>query len=212
MYYSIAGVLNPVFSSYKFSDHILPRYLLKSYELNVVTASDFARWTRDPDIAMSKTHPTPRKPPSSHLGTDNGDSFWQDWNECWNREDFHALGDIDPIQNLAYTKHASSYSTDSFNKLCSQAAKNLNSHCPWSSKRETYGVLGLSVLHYCLTSESKATAIWNSRGVLNHARKGRILKQHSIYLKWKSCTFNACLNRWPNATRSFIVVIIYITM
>ena len=113
--------------------------------------SDFAR---DPETATSEIHPTLQKPPGSHLNTNELMTFWQDWDECWNREDLHALGDINKIQNTAYTEHASPYSADSSNKLCSQAAKNLNSHCPWSSEREMRGVHRLSVRHCCLTPES----------------------------------------------------------
>lgn len=50
------------------------------------------------------------------------------------------------------------------------------------------------------------------QGDFNQAREGRILKQNSIYLKGNGCTFKAHLSRWPNTSRSFLVVKIYINM
>lgn len=102
---------------------------------------------------MSKIYPTPRISPNSHFNTDKlMDLSDQTGRNAETETIFTCL----EKSARCRTVNAASYSTNQFNKLCFRATQNLNSCCPWSSKRETHGVHRFSVLHCCLSSESKA--------------------------------------------------------
>lgn len=135
-----------------FKPQVFRPYSVTTQKLQTTLLSPVSKWTQNPEITVFKTHLQLQKvSPNSHFNTDKlMDLFNQtEMNAETETTIFTCLEKSARCRRL----NAASYSTDSSNKLYSCATQNPNSHCPWSSKRETCGVHRFS----CLTSKSKVT-------------------------------------------------------